>query len=265
MAERRMFSKSIIDSDIFLDMPLSTQCLYFHLSMRADDDGFVNKTKRIMRMIGSSDDDLKILIAKNFVLPFESGLVVITHWKIHNYIQKDRYHPSTEEEKMLITVGKSGIYEYVSNQNFDEPSEQKCIQAVSEVDTCCTQNGNIGKVRLGKVRLTNNSCSSDKQMNNSLNMEFEQIWNLYPRKQGRKRAFEAFKRSIKHGASVEEIKAGVQRYVEHIRLNRIEQQFIKMGSTFFANESWSDEYTNNSSGRTCGDNKSQEFMESEPF
>ena len=79
MAERRMFSKSIIDSDIFLDMPLSTQCLYFHLSMRADDDGFVNKTKRIMRMIGSSDDDLRILIAKNFVLPFKSGLVVITH------------------------------------------------------------------------------------------------------------------------------------------------------------------------------------------
>lgn len=265
MAERRMFSKSIIDSDIFLDMPLSTQCLYFHLSMRADDDGFVNKTKRIMRMIGSSDDDLKILIAKNFVLPFESGLVVITHWKIHNYIQKDRYHPSTEDEKMLITVGKSGIYEYVSNQKFDEPSEQKCIQAVSEVDTCCTQNGNIGKVRLGKVRLTNNSCSSDKQMNNSLNMEFEQIWNLYPRKQGRKRAFEAFKRSIKHGASVEEIKAGVQRYVEHIRLNRIEQQFIKMGSTFFTNESWADEYPVNSSENTCGNNKSQEFMDFEPF
>lgn len=260
MAERRMFSKSIIDSDIFLDMPLSTQCLYFHLSMRADDDGFVNKTKRIMRMIGSSDDDLKILIAKNFVLPFESGLVVITHWKIHNYIQKDRYHPSTEDEKMLITVGKSGIYEYVSNQKFDEPSEQKCIQAVSEVDTCCTQNGNIGK-----VRLTNNSCSSDKQMNNSLNMEFEQIWNLYPRKQGRKRAFEAFKRSIKHGASVEEIKAGVQRYVEHIRLNRIEQQYIKMGSTFFTNESWADEYPVNSSENTCGNNKSQEFMDFEPF
>ena len=105
MAERRMFSKSIIDSDIFLDMPLSTQCLYFHLSMRADDDGFVNKTKRIMRMIGSSDDDLRILIAKNFVLPFESGLVVITHWKVHNYIQKDRYRPSTEKEKLLITVG----------------------------------------------------------------------------------------------------------------------------------------------------------------
>ena len=263
MAERRMFSKSIIDSDIFLDMPLSTQCLYFHLSMRADDDGFVNKTKRIMRMIGSSDDDLRILIAKNFVLPFKSGLVVITHWKIHNYIQKDRYHPSTEEEKMLITVGKSGIYEFVTEEKSEPLLEQKCIQPVSEVDTCCTQNGNIGKVRLGKVRLTNNSCSSDEQMNANLNTEFEMIWSMYPRKQGRKRAFEAFKRSVKHGASVEEIKAGVQRYIEHIRMNKIEQQYIKMGSTFFANESWADEYQNN--GSTCGNNKSQEFMDFEPF
>lgn len=264
MAERRMFSKSIIDSDIFLDMPLSTQCLYFHLSMRADDDGFVNKTKRIMRMIGSSDDDLRILIAKKFVLPFESGLVVITHWKIHNYIQKDRYHPSTEEEKMLITVGKSGIYEYVSEENSEPLIEQNCIQTVSEMDTCCTQNGNIGKVRLGKERLTNNSCSSDKQMNESLNAEFEMIWSLYPRKQGKKKAFEAFKRSIKHGATVEEIKAGVQRYNEEIRTKRIEQQYIKMGSTFFVNESWTDEYPSKS-GTTCGDNKTQEFMDFEPF
>lgn len=269
MAERRMFSKSIIDSDIFLDMPLSTQCLYFHLSMRADDDGFVNKTKRIMRMIGSSDDDLRILIAKNFVLPFESGLVVITHWKVHNYIQKDRYRPSTEKEKLLITVGKSGIYEYLPEENSEPLLEQKCIQPVSKVDTCCTQDGYVGKDRLGKVRLDNNTCSFDKQMNadlnTNLNKDFEMIWSLYPRKQGRKRAFEAFKRSLKHGATVEEIKSGVQRYNEHIRVNRIEQQFIKMGSTFFTNESWADEYPVNSSENTCGNNKTQEFMDFEPF
>ena len=87
MAERRMFSKTIIDSDAFLDMPLSTQSLYFHLSMRADDDGFINNPKKIQRMIGCADDDLKLLIAKNFIIPFESGIVVIKHWKIHNYIR----------------------------------------------------------------------------------------------------------------------------------------------------------------------------------
>ena len=91
MAERRMFAKTIIDSDEFLDMPLSAQALYFHLSMRADDDGFVNNPKKIQRMIGASDDDYKILIAKSFVLRFESGVIVIKHWRINNYIQKDRY------------------------------------------------------------------------------------------------------------------------------------------------------------------------------
>ena len=89
MATRRMFSQSITDSDAFLDMPLSTQALYFHLSMKADDDGFVNSPKRIQRNIGASDDDLKILIAKRFILVFESGIIVIKHWKIHNYIQSD--------------------------------------------------------------------------------------------------------------------------------------------------------------------------------
>ena len=94
MAERRMFAKTIIDSDAFLDMPLSAQALYFHLSMRADDDGFINNPKKIQRVIGGSDDDLKLLIAKRFLLPFESGVVVIKHWKIHNFIRTDRYKPT---------------------------------------------------------------------------------------------------------------------------------------------------------------------------
>ena len=103
MAERRMFAKSIIDSDLFLDMPQSTQNLYFHLSLRADDDGFVGNPKKIMRMINCSQDDIKILISKQFLIPFESGVVVIKHWKIHNYIRNDRYKPTiyTEEKKKL--------------------------------------------------------------------------------------------------------------------------------------------------------------------
>lgn len=105
MAERRMFAKTIIDSDAFLDMSLTTQALYFHLSMRADDDGFINNPRKIQRMIGAADDDLKILIAKNFIIPFESGIVVIKHWKIHNYIRNDRYKETvyTAEKAMLET------------------------------------------------------------------------------------------------------------------------------------------------------------------
>lgn len=135
MAERRMFAKTIIDSDAFMDMPLSTQALYFHLSMRADDEGFINNPKKIQRMIGASDDDLKVLIAKRFILPFESGVVVIKHWRIHNYIQKDRFKPTVyTEEKALLTSKGNGAY--------------------TEVDTDCIQDGYSLETqdRLGKDR-----------------------------------------------------------------------------------------------------------------
>ena len=113
MAERRMFAKTIIDSDAFLDMPLSTQSLYFHLSMRADDDGFINNPKKIQRMIGCADDDLKLLLAKNFIIPFESGVCVIKHWKIHNYIRNDRYKPTVyAEEKAQLMCKENGAYTF---------------------------------------------------------------------------------------------------------------------------------------------------------
>ena len=123
MAERRMFAKTIIDSDAFIDMPLSTQALYFHLSMRADDDGFINNPKKIQRMVGASDDDLKVLVMKRFIIPFESGIVVIKHWKIHNYIQKDRYKPTVYVEEKAMLVSK------------DNGSYTECIHDVSKVET----------------------------------------------------------------------------------------------------------------------------------
>ena len=100
MAKRRMFSQQITESDSFLDMPLSAQALYFHLGMSADDDGFVNNPKRIQRVIGANDDDLKLLIAKRFVIAFDSGVVVIKHWKINNFIRNDRYTPTVYVEEM---------------------------------------------------------------------------------------------------------------------------------------------------------------------
>lgn len=127
MAEKRMFAKTIIDSDAFLDMSLSTQALYFHLSMRADDDGFVNNPKKIQRMIGAGDDELKMLIAKKFIIPFESGVCVIKHWRIHNYIQNDRYKETVyKEEKAHLILKENKAYKYV-----DTP----CIQTVSKVET----------------------------------------------------------------------------------------------------------------------------------
>jgi len=134
MAERRMFAKTIIDSDAFIDMPVTARLLYYDLGMRADDDGFVNSPKKIMRMVGASQDDLAILISKKFIIPFDSGVVVIKHWRIHNYIQKDRYKPTKyTEEKAMLTVKENDGYSL----------DTKCIQSGTDLDT---------QVRLGKVR-----------------------------------------------------------------------------------------------------------------
>lgn len=134
MAQRRMFSKQITESDAFLDMPLSAQALYFHLGMSADDDGFVNSPRRIQRVIGANDDDLKLLIAKNFVIAFDTGVVVIKHWKINNYIQKDRYTPTTyedekaqlfEKENRAYTLCIQNGYEMYSQTRLDKTSTDK--------------------------------------------------------------------------------------------------------------------------------------------
>jgi len=106
-----MFSIEIIDSDHFLDMPQSSQNLYFHLSMRADDDGFVNNPKKIQRIIGASDDDGKILLLKNYIISFETGIIVIKHWKMHNYLRKDRYKSTiNHEEASKLYINKRGEY-----------------------------------------------------------------------------------------------------------------------------------------------------------
>lgn len=111
MADRRMFSKTIINSDSFLDLPIASQLLYFHLSMDADDDGFVNKTKSILRTVGCSENDLIKLIKEKFIIPFESGIIVIRHWRVHNYIKKDRYKPTVYiNEKSKLSADETGAY-----------------------------------------------------------------------------------------------------------------------------------------------------------
>lgn len=135
-----MFAKTIIDSDAFLDMPLSTQALYFHLSMRADDDGFINNPKKIQRMVGCGDDDLKLLMVKRFILVFESGVIVIKHWKIHNYIQKDRYKPTLyQDEKAQIAVKETNAYTFI--ENLPEPSETPMEQPFEDVYPSCIHDG----------------------------------------------------------------------------------------------------------------------------
>ena len=111
MADKRMFAKTIVLSDAFLDMPMSARCLYFTLGMIADDDGFVNQPRSVMRQCGASEDDMKVLISKKFVIVFENGVIVIKHWRINNYLRNDRYKETAyTEEKEQLVMDKNGGY-----------------------------------------------------------------------------------------------------------------------------------------------------------
>ena len=140
MAERRMFAKTIIDSDAFLDMPISARLLYYDLAMRADDDGFINSPKKIMKFIGATNDDMNILILRKFIIPFDNGVVVIKHWRIHNYIRKDTYNETAyKEEKAMLELDENKAYRLSSQLSVDETLTQVRLGKVS-----------IGKDSIGK-------------------------------------------------------------------------------------------------------------------
>lgn len=141
MAERRMFAKTIIDSDAFLDMPISARLLYYDLAMRADDDGFINSPKKIMKFVGATNDDMNILIMRKFIIPFDNGVVVIKHWRIHNYIRKDTYNETSyKEEKSMLELDENKAYRLTIDSSVDGSSTQ---------------------VRLGKVSIGKDSIDKD--------------------------------------------------------------------------------------------------------
>ncbi|RXS52144.1 replisome organizer [Lactococcus lactis] len=158
MAQRRMFSKKIVETDLFMEMPPTAKILYFYLNMSADDDGFVGNPKTIKLISGATDDDLKILIAKQFIIPFDSGVIVIKDWKIHNYIQKDRYNQTQYlDEKKQLLVEENGTY-------------TKCIQNVSGLDT---------QVRLGKSKDRSGEVRTEKEREKKLE-KFQPTSNQVP-------------------------------------------------------------------------------------
>ncbi len=181
MADKRMMSKSVIDTDMFLDMPASTQCLYFHMLLRADDDGFLKNAKTIMRTVGASPDDVKLLIAKQYLIPFDTGIMAIKHWRIHNYIKKDRYKPTDCEEIKLLEVNEKGEYilaEPVRNQ-VGSNMEPSCIQSGTTLEPVRNQVGSNMEpqvrdrdrdrleIEIGKDRDSRESSGKRRSANNS--------------------------------------------------------------------------------------------------
>ncbi len=166
-----MFAKTIIDSDAFLDMPITARLLYYDLAMRADDDGFVNSPKKIMRMIGASQDDLGILAMRKFIIPFDNGVVVIKHWRIHNYIRKDTYNETNyKEQKALLRLDENNAYTFVD----DTLTERGRVED--------TGKDRLGKDRLGKDNMSNTNVldcptKSDLDKKNYVFQEETNLWN----------------------------------------------------------------------------------------
>lgn len=173
MAERRMFAKTIVTSDDFLDMPMSARCLYFTLGMFADDDGFVNSPKSIMRQVGSSNDDMNLLIAKKYLIIFENGVIVIKHWRIHNYIQKDRYNPTKYiEQKETLYLDNNKAY----TQN-KKSAKYDCYGTLIDNGHEMYTQDRIGKDRLelGKSNSANKESDDISDYFNSLNIDEEDL------------------------------------------------------------------------------------------
>lgn len=191
MAEKRMFSKKIVDTDAFLDMPATARLLYYDLAMRADDDGFVGSPRGIMRSTGATNDDMNILLMRGFVISFETGVIVIRHWRLHNYIQKDRYKPTDYvNEKALLSTDDNGVYSL----------DTECVQHVSNP---CPQIKDRYRDRLDsdkredKDTLTLKGSSVCAQGSAVLESYFDTFWREYPKKKSKGTALKAFNKALK--------------------------------------------------------------------
>lgn len=165
MAERRMFTMKIVDSDAFLEMPTSAQALYFHLNMRADDDGFLNNPRKIMAYVGASPDDLRLLITKRFLLVFESGVIVIKHWRMHNTLRKDRYTP-TQYQELFAQLGIKENGSYTDHPKATLPSGNQLATSWQPLGNHLATQDSIGKDRVGEVSIGKDR--EEKDINTSL-------------------------------------------------------------------------------------------------
>ncbi len=235
MAEKRMFAKSIIDSDDFIDMPVTSRLLYYDLSMRADDDGFVNAPKKIMRFIGASQDDLKVLASKGFIIPFESGIVVIKHWRIHNYIRKDMYHETKyKAEKSLLEVDENNEYVLpvttslqVRNEVVTNPSTQIRLDKISIDKT------SIDKDREDKTSIDKNTIVRESER------RFDVFWDAYPRKASKKDAKKSWNRINPSDELLEVMLGAINEWKRTEQWS--DERYIPLPSTWLNQERWNDE------------------------
>ena len=220
MAERRMFAKAIVLSDAFLDMPMSARCLYFTLSMFADDDGFVGSPKAIMWQCGASQDDMVVLLQKRFILGFDSGVIVIKHWRMNNYLRNDRKHSTTylEELSTLRLDDKDAYVE--ANKAVGIPSDNQlptnCLPTAYQMETEVS----IGKESIDKVSINTSVDSEPKKTD-----KFDLWWEHYPRKVGKEAARKAFAK----------VKVDTQILIDAVEKQKHSEQWTKENGRYIPN------------------------------
>lgn len=239
MANRRMFSLDVVDTDRFLEMPASSQNLYFHLGMRADDDGFVSSPKKITKLVNCGEDDLNILISKGFVIAFDGGIVVIRHWKQNNYIQSDRYKQTLYQKELSALTVNNGAYEICMYT--------PCIQSVSKMEAqdsieldsniICSPDGDQESEKTEKQAV----ASEEKTVLEQDTEDFEIIYKAYPKKRGKAKAFEYYRGFVGKGRKINgtrykldrrQIYLAVVAYVQEKEEAGTDIQFYQDFSTF---------------------------------
>lgn len=242
---RRMFSDEITDTDAFLDMPSGSQLLYFRLGMLADDDGFISNTKLAMRAIGASEDELKILFAKKFLLPFENGICVIKHWRINNYIRKQYYKETRyTKERSMLRIKENGAYTFNLEGSIALPAGHFTTKENVKngaVDGASTDGRHrIGKDRIGKDRILPTK-SVEKEF--EYDLLFIEFWSAYPKKIAKGQAYKSWQK-MKPKASRTLVDTIIASIEDHIKLDQWKKehgQFIPYPSTFINQRGWEDE------------------------
>lgn len=233
---RRMFSDEITKSDAFLDMPQGSQALYFHLGMSADDDGFVGNPRMTMRILRSTDDEMKILLAKKFLLQFESGVCVVKHWRINNYLRKDVYHETKyTKEKSLIFIRPNGSYTLTKSGAISIPKGHFTLKEQGEIDVHDTYTSRIESVHLDKVRL--DKVRLDKNTMSDASDSFIKFWEKYPKKELKKKSQEIWKRK-KFDTAIDEILTFIEKAKS---TDRWKKGYVKQAPAFLNGECWNDD------------------------
>lgn len=247
MATRRMLSKTVVESDPFFEMPADSQALYMHLVLNADDDGFIGNPETIRRMTGFSKDSLKLLIAKGFLISFQSGVIVVTHWEAQNKVQPSRKNKTIyTNEKQLLYIGEQGKYLISSTLS------EECQQVTDTLSGVCQQDADkvstqvrLGKVSIGKcnnmgvfaganegVSGANEAADKSKKAKpkEEYSEGFKKVWEIYDCKKDKKAAYNAYKAQLREGYTDQELLTATRAYIAECKK---ENRFVKWGKTFF--------------------------------